>query len=431
MKNARIVILTMLFIAFAALPIFNAAAENARTNEISYGIEVLKEKTKLRKSAPKGTGVGFSSGEFEEAAGKNIDHITVVTLPDISDGILKIGGVDVIKGQSVSKENIGYLKFIPRSASTKKASFLFTGTSSADSRALECFICFYDDENSPPVSANKEVSTYKNITVYGAIEGVDRDGDEISYSVISSPEHGFLDVSEDGRFTYRPYSDFAGRDSFSYVSYDVYGNRSEAASVSIKVEKPYKNVYFTDMTDHWAHASAVSLVKNRITSVTVSESGTPVFDPDKRVTRGDFLVMAMKATGLDVSLKETDYTNYADDSAISYSMKRYVSRAGEMGIIKGVEKDGKTYFLPDETITRAQAAVILNRILDLPTGDAAEVFADRSQIPAWAESSVNNLVACGIMSGQGNGILNPEGELTNAQCAALLMNVVNWKSTNG
>ena len=47
MKNARIVILTMLFIAFAALPIFNAAAENARTNEISYGIEVLKEKTKL------------------------------------------------------------------------------------------------------------------------------------------------------------------------------------------------------------------------------------------------------------------------------------------------------------------------------------------------------------------------------------------------
>jgi len=137
--------------------------------------------------------------------------------------------------------------------------------------------------------------------------------------------------------------------------------------------------------------------------------------------------MAMKASGLHKGLKDVDHTQYADDDMIPYYMKKYVSSATDRGIIKGITTESGEIFAPNDIITRAQAAVILNRILDLPTSDAIEVFFDGKMIPTWAENAVNNLVACGIMSGKGNGILDPEGILTNAQCASLISNVLEWK----
>src|SRR5205807_1680115 len=44
----------------------------------------------------------------------------------------------------------------------------------------------------------------------------DADGDPITPSLLTGPEHGALDFNADGSFAYRPIPDYSGPDSFVY-----------------------------------------------------------------------------------------------------------------------------------------------------------------------------------------------------------------------
>ena len=55
-----------------------------------------------------------------------------------------------------------------------------------------------------------------------------------------------------------------------------------------------------------------------------------------------------------------------------------------------------TFTVPSSKITRAEAAVILNTILGADEPDAVAVFADHSDVPAWAQGSLYALSDAGI-----------------------------------
>src|SRR5690606_25711677 len=62
----------------------------------------------------------------------------------------------------------------------------------------------------------------------------DPDGDSLTASLVTGPEHGSLMLNEDGSFTYTPDADFHGTDSFTYVASDGTESSSEA-TVTITV----------------------------------------------------------------------------------------------------------------------------------------------------------------------------------------------------
>ncbi|MEA4831446.1 MAG: S-layer homology domain-containing protein [Oscillospiraceae bacterium] len=420
----------LLAVLAAALILVSAGTvyASAYTGELSYGIEILRRKTSLLKNATSGGTVDFTAGDFAKALGfSNYTYIKITELPDVAEGILKIGGLDVIAGQTISKANIPYMKLIPSGEKTD-ISFKFSDASGISASEIECMVRFTNSENTAPVCYAKDFMTYKNIAVFGSLQGVDADGDELEYEIISVPKHGILTLcdTENGSFVYRPIDGFMGRDSFKYTAYDEYGNLADASTITLSVEKSYNNLCFSDMTNHWAHSNAITLIKENICALKLNEDGYPVFSPEQPVTRGEFLKMAMKTAGLDKELKEVDYTSFADDASIPYSLKKYVSYASAKGIILGVETEAGLMFCPETPITRAEAAAILNRILDVPSPESSPVFADMSDIPAWATNSMYSLVACGIINGKGGGLLDPYGELTNAQCAVLLTNTIDW-----
>ena len=82
-------------------------------------------------------------------------------------------------------------------------------------------------------------------------------------------------------------------------------------------------------------------------------------------------------------------------------------------------------FRPDDSITRAEAAVILNAILGADTPDVIPTFADTSAIPAWASPSLYALNSLGILRGTGDGYLAPGATLSRAQTAQMLLTVKN------
>ena len=110
--------------------------------------------------------------------------------------------------------------------------------------------------------------------------------------------------------------------------------------------------------------------------------------------------------------------NYSD-VASNASYADAVNLLSNLGIITGFE-DGT--FRPDETVTRAQAAAMIVRMLGLADEvemgetDFTDVAADN-----WASGYINVAYANGIINGMGDGTFNPEGEVTYGQIVKMIV----------
>ena len=76
-------------------------------------------------------------------------------------------------------------------------------------------------------------------------------------------------------------------------------------------------------------------------------------------------------------------------------------------------------FDADRPITRAEAAVILCRLLDVEEPDSSPTFADKDSIPVWARASVSALYELGIYTAE-DGHTEATATLTRADAAQML-----------
>lgn len=276
-------------------------------------------------------------------------------------------------------------------------------------------------ENSAPIAENLTLTTYKNIAIQGTCTATDPDGDQVTFRVVNTPARGAVTLSEDGSglFTYSPYENKTGKDSFSYVAEDATGNVSEPATVKIKIEKAKTKVTYADMEGNPAHRAAIRLAEK---GIMVSEclSGTYFFRPDATMTRAEFLALAMDTVGLEPSA-ETLATGFGDDAAIATWARPYVTAALQAGMLQGSLNDsGYTVFRGNAPITRLEAAVLLNRLLRVSDVSVQSVFAaDNAAVPTWASQATINLQAVGVLSST-SGVTDLSTDLTRAQCAEML-----------
>ncbi len=100
-----------------------------------------------------------------------------------------------------------------------------------------------------------------------------------------------------------------------------------------------------------------------------------------------------------------------------------VGWAAEEGVADGYP-DGR--FCPEAPMTREQLAALLYRYAALKqmtstaTGNLSQ-FADRRQVSPWATEAMKWAVGKNLISGKGNGILDPQGTATRAEVATILM----------
>lgn len=247
-------------------------------------------------------------------------------------------------------------------------------------------------DNSAPVAENFEFETYREVSFGGQLAAVDPDGDTVSFEITTQPKKGSIELGEDGKFIYTPAEGKKGKDYFGYRAIDAEGNRSQEATVIIRLVKN-KSVSYVDMDGNVSYCSAVRLAQ--CGAFTGSQlGGEYYFEPEKTLSRGEFLSMCLCVTGAD-TLKGVVSTGFTDDGSIPDWQKAYVASAVKDGVVKGRCSDGGVYFDAETTITRAEAGVMLSRLLRLSdvsyldTGDA---------VPSWASQAAANLDACNIMS---------------------------------
>ncbi len=398
--------LLLVFILVFSLSVF--AANDDEVMPISFtqlSDDIPMVKSGLRENA----GVNMAISDFQQAMGiSDFEAITVKELPDSRDGVLKLSGMRVQAGQTIRREYLSLLSFVPAANTVSEASFTFTCKEFAGGAPMQCQIRILDAINYAPKVDKEEsalsVSTQMGVAVYGNLVTLDPENDELTYIVTNYPTNGTLTMEDlhNGAFCYTPKDDFRGKDSFTYVVRDACGNYSYENCVQINVKEREIDMDYKDMAGHAAYNAALTAAANRWMLGELSGAGM-YFSPEKTVSRGEFVAMAMKAMKI-APMSNLTETCFDDNEKIPVSVRPYIATAQEKGYVTGsFEKDG-LYFHAEKPVTRAEAAVILNRMLKLATPTLSPVYSDPESVPVWADDAVAALYDAGILPLTGKGI---------------------------
>ena len=173
---------------------------------------------------------------------------------------------------------------------------------------------------------------------------------------------------------------------------------------------------FLDIRTHWAKSAIESAVAKGLFAGT----SPTTFHPDQAMNRAMLVTVLYRMEKEPAA--EGRGKSFADVSAGAYYAKA-VAWASDKGVVAGYSE---TQFGPEDTITREQLAVILNRYAThkgyntSKTADLA-AFQDADQISEWARVPVQWANVMKLLNGRTSTTLAPKGSATRAEVAKILV----------
>lgn len=175
-------------------------------------------------------------------------------------------------------------------------------------------------------------------------------------------------------------------------------------------------VVLEDIAGHWAEREIRALGAWGVVAGTNKK-----FNPDKYITKAEFVNMLVVAKGLEL-VKETSQT-FKDVPNTAWYFGA-VEAAAKAGLIHG--SGGK--FNPDKPISRQEVVTML--INSLNGSAQLEVspevlarFKDNAEVAPWAQKYVSQAVQMEVLTGK-NEYLKPEANATKAEAAVLLLKLI-------
>ena len=175
---------------------------------------------------------------------------------------------------------------------------------------------------------------------------------------------------------------------------------------------------FSDVPDNYWGKDAIAFVTARELFNGISDDQ---FAPAAPMTRAMLVTVLHRLEDTPAAKADAAFPDV--DAAAWYADA--VAWASGNGIVTGTGSG----FEPDGQITREQLATILYRYADflgLDTSAAGPLsqFSDGDKVSAWAEEAMQWAVGSGLLTGKGNGTVDPTGNATRAEVAAILQRMV-------
>lgn len=142
-------------------------------------------------------------------------------------------------------------------------------------------------------------------------------------------------------------------------------HRDEFATMMVKtlnLQLSGSSSSFEDVqNDYWAR-KYIETAKPYLTGYSTGNS--LLFKPKSQAVREDMAVALVRALNLQLVYDDTVLQTFTDYANISKNLKPFVASAVRHNVMNGVEMaDGTVQFDPQGTLTRAQAAVLLEKVL--------------------------------------------------------------------
>ena len=350
----------------------------------------------------------FTAQDF--SGEEEVKGICITQLPDPETGTVMLGTRVLRQGDILAAEQLAQMTFSPL-RTQEDATATVTYLPIYENRvapSTTMTIAIRGKEDKAPVAQDSSVETYKNLPNEGKLKVTDPEGEVLTYTVTRNPRRGEVTIREDGTFTYTPKKNKVGVDSFVFTATDPAGNVSRQATVTVQILKPTDSRQYADTVGLDCRFEA-EWMKNTGLFTGESIGGENCFFPEKTVSRGDFLAMAVKT--LDIPLEEVDYSGIPED--VPQWLKPYVGAAIRSGLLEGWPQTETGAFDANSPITGAEAAVLLQNALDL---SLVETISQTEEIPVWAADAVT------VMSQYGMDV-QYDGILTRGQAAEILYQV--------
>lgn len=332
----------------------------------------------------------FSESDFSQTSDEEMTGIFVLSVPDSNIGKICFGDRVIRPGDVLPAGALGELTLKTCCTQDGEAVMnylpVFGDQLGASTRLA---INIRSGKAGVPIARNLSLQTYKNIANDGVLKAEDEGGGTLTFQIVTQPKLGTVTLSENGKFVYTPEKNKVGTDTFTYTATDADGNTSEPATVTITILKPTDKATYSDMEGSDDAFEAMWLRESGLyTGSTIG--GKTCFFPEQSVTRGEFLVMAMKL--MDCSPEDASLrSGFADEEDAPAWMRPYMTTAMRRGYVSGTASAAGLMFSPNDPITPAAAAVILQNMLQLSPTGTAEVFAEDSAVPTWAQNAVSIL----------------------------------------
>lgn len=161
----------------------------------------------------------------------------------------------------------------------------------------------------------------------------------------------------------------------------------------------YNKVSFRDVEENDWYKNAVEFIAARDITTGV---GNGKYNPDSKLSRGEFLVMLMKAYG--IAPDATSKNNFLDAGSNYYT--GYMAAAKRLEITGGV---GDNMFAPNKQITRQEmvtllynALKVINKLPEANQDKQLAAYSDADKIDFWAKDAMTLFVQAEIISGNKN-----------------------------
>lgn len=201
----------------------------------------------------------------------------------------------------------------------------------------------------------------------------------------------------------------------------------------------YMNQSFDDVTTHtWARNQLDTLYSKGI----MVNKDPDDFVPNANISRGEFSTLLVKI--FDIPLQYTEDPTFADVQRKNPSTNgmydyRYIETAAKAGIVRG---SGGKSFLPDELVTRQDAAVMIARAANLKLNASTDnslvalqkAFTDANGINLYARTAVEAVNKAALIEGKANVLIQgqkkptfrfaPEETFTRAEAAEVAIRVL-------
>ena len=345
----------------------------------------------------------FSPEDF----GEELRGICVTGLPAPETGTVLLGTRVIREGDILDGSALEKLTFRPLRTET-------------DAQAQVTYLPIYEDrvekaavltisirgkEDKAPVAEDSAIETYRNLPGEGKLKVTDPEGETLTYTVLRQPKRGGVQLLADGSFVYTPKKNKVGVDSFTYTATDPAGNVSREATVTVQILKPADKCMYTDTVGRACRFEAEWL---RNTGIFTGETlgGESCFQPEKKVSRGEFLAMVVKL--LDVPAAENTTGVPAD---APQWLKPYLAAAIRSGLTAGFPETDY-----EAAVTGAEAAVLLQNALDLAVDAQVLETVALVEDPQWSDTCLAVMAQHGLS-------MEAEAGLTRAQVAELLYQV--------
>lgn len=305
------------------------------------GYTVVASEVNVVKTGLKGHKISFSDSDFKSAfAITDFEGITVTSIPSSKEGTLLLAGRRVKDGQTIKRRNLAALVFVPASAEVEEAEFSFIITDNGAKTPSICKMRFIDKINYAPKTPEVK---------------------ESSLSLTTQAE-----ISVYGKLE---------------------GNDPEGDSLEYII---------------------ASYPKNGSLTFTDKENGLYKYTPSNGFSGYDSFVYVIR----------DEYGNYSDACEVGIRIVERMSSEvyadmtdrseynaaiamSAMGIMNGRVLGDSKYFMPDETVSRAEFVAMAMKAAGMQRDSSLtkSFFDDNSEIPASLVGYVATAQRVGIIDG--------------------------------